>query len=69
MDKKFYIAIALRFLRVFVSAGIAQILAMLAITPLTSFEPEVLKKWAIGLIIAFLSGGFAALDKAIRYKE
>lgn len=62
-------SIALRFLRVFVAAGIAQALVVLAATPLSSFDPDSLKNWLGILITSFLSGGLAGLDKALRYEE
>jgi len=68
MNVEFIKAIALRFARVFVSAGIAQVSVILATNPLTDFTPQVLKAWLLLLITSFISGGLAALDKAIRYE-
>jgi len=69
IDKDFYISVVLRFLRIFISAGLAQVVLILYTNPFPGFAPEVLKNWMWILLTAFLSGGFAAIDKAIRYKE
>jgi len=58
----------MRFVRVFVFAGIAQASIVLAATPLSSFNPDELKQWIGILVTAFVSGGIAAIDKAIRDK-
>jgi ribose/xylose/arabinose/galactoside ABC-type transport system permease subunit len=63
------IATLKRFVRVFVSAGIAQLAIIVVANPLQSFDPSSLKAWALILITAFVSGGIAGLDKAIRFKE
>jgi hypothetical protein len=58
-----------RFVRVFVSAGIAQLAIIVVANPLQNFDISSLKSWAVILITAFVSGGIAGLDKAIRFKE
>lgn len=56
----------MRFVRVFVFAGVAQVGLILTATPLSSFDPDKLKQWLGILVTAFVSGGIAAIDKAIR---
>ena len=58
-----------RFVRVFVSAGIAQLAIIVVVNPLQNFDLSSLKGWAVILITAFVSGGIAGLDKAIRFKK
>lgn len=67
--KDLILATVKRFLRVFVSAGIAQLAITVAVNPLKDFDISSLKSWAVILIIAFVSGGIAGLDKALRFKE
>ena len=69
MNWEYIKSIALRFLRVFASAGIAQVVIILAANPFPGFDPETLKNWAVVLITAFVTGGLAAIDKSIRYKK
>jgi hypothetical protein len=58
--------VLIRFVRVFVLAGIGQVGIVLAATPLTNFDPDNIKQWLGLLVTSFVIGGLAALDKAIR---
>jgi hypothetical protein len=57
--------VILRFLRVFVSGGLAGLLVALAQAPQLN-TLEQLKTWMIVLFTAFLAGGIGAIDKAFR---
>lgn len=56
----------LRFARVFVLAGIAQVGVVLVANPLTELSLKSLETWVAMLITAFIAGGLAGLDKGIR---
>lgn len=67
--KNLILATFLRFLRVFVTTGLAQVLIIIVAHPLENLSIESFKVWVAILITAFVSGGLAGLDKAIRFKE
>jgi len=52
----------LRFLRIFVVGG----LAALTTIPIAGYTWKDLQTWLVALIVAFISGGLAALDKGLR---
>ena len=69
MTKDLIIATLKRFLRVFVSTGIASIGIAIVANPLTNLDLKSLETWVALLLTAFISGGLAGLDKAIRFQE
>jgi len=52
----------LRFLRVFVIGGLSAVITI----PITGYTWKDLQTWIVALVAAFISGGLAALDKALR---
>lgn len=66
MDKNFWIAVAKRFGRAFVSGGIAQVAAVLVLQP-AAFDWASLQSWLVMLVVSFVTGGLMALDKLVRY--
>lgn len=66
MSKEYFLSVAKRFLRAFISGGLASIVLVPA---LTGFSLEELKTWALMLVYAFVTGGIMALDKAVRYTD
>lgn len=54
----------LRFLRVFVAGALAQMGLMASTGKLDDFN-----SWLTAVIVAGLTGGFAALDKYLRYED
>lgn len=67
--KDLILATLKRFLRVFVSTGIASIGMVIVANPLTNLDLKSLETWVALLLTAFISGGLAGLDKAIRFQE
>ena len=57
-----------RFMRGFMAGGLASVAAQLT-TTVTLNSLSDLKKLGISLVIAFLSGGILALEKAMRWVE
>ena len=57
--------VVLRFLRTFVSGGLAAIMVQLITIPKLETLAD-LKMYAISIGVGFLAGGFAALDKWLR---
>lgn len=57
-----------RFGRVFLSGGLAALLVALSANPSLNTLGD-LKVWLTTLAIAFISGGFAALEKASRWQD
>lgn len=66
MNKEYLLSVAKRFLRAFISGGLASIVL---VPTLTGFSLTELKTWALAFVYAFITGGIMALDKAIRYTE
>lgn len=67
MNRQYLWAVFVRFLRAFTAGGFAQICITLATNPFSLTTWEDLRKWAVILIVAFISGGAMALDKLLRY--
>lgn len=68
MDTTMFKAVALRFLRAFVSGALAQMLAIIAsnhevIATVTDF-----RVWLFTLCTAGIAGGLMALDKLVRFQ-
>jgi undecaprenyl pyrophosphate phosphatase UppP len=61
------VAITKRFARGFLSGGIGAAAALLA-AGVSVTNAEDLKKFAIALVAAFVSGGLLAIDKLLRYE-
>lgn len=58
-------SVILRFLRVFISGAVAN---MVVFTTTNSSNLGDAKAWAWALCVAAITGGLAALDKALRYQ-
>lgn len=56
-------AVAKRFFKMFILGGIASIAVLFTTIPTISSVTD-LKKFCIGLFIAFFTGGFAAIEKS-----
>lgn len=68
MNTTMFKAVALRFLRAFVSGALAQMAAFIAsshevVGTLTDFQA-----WAFALLTAAIAGGIMALDKLLRFQ-
>ena len=59
-------SVLLRFLRVFVVGGVASLVSIPLLTDLSALSFEA---FVIAAFNAFLAGGLAALDKALRYQS
>jgi len=57
-----------RFLRVFLSGGFATLVVALSASPSLNTLAD-LKVWLSTLSVAFLAGGFSALEKASRWQD
>lgn len=68
MSREMISALLRRWARVFVGAGVAQVAALLLVTNVESVISDPVKA-GYGLLVAFLAGGAAALDKRLRWKE
>lgn len=55
-----------RFLKVFIMAGVVSCVALFSTFP-TSFDVSDLKKFGVTIVIAFLTGGVAAVEKAYNW--
>ena len=66
MDKAYLLSVAKRFLRAFISGGLASVVL---VPVLTGFSVAELKTWALAFVYAFITGGIMALDKAVRYTD
>lgn len=64
--KSLIFRVFLRFLRTFVSAGIAQIAIIIVANPLVNLDLTNIKTWLAILITAFVTGGILGVDKARR---
>lgn len=60
--------ILMRFIRGFISGGIASLLALFSTGTVISSMAE-FKDFVYALAIAFLTGGLMAIDKLIRWEE
>lgn len=67
MTKEFAWAVFKRFIRAFISGGVAQIVIMLTAggVPVDSWSD--LNHWLIVLTVAFVTGGILAIDKILRF--
>lgn len=63
-----FLVIAKRFLRGFIAGGIGSVGALLY-AGVNISSPDDLRKLAIALAAAFISGGLLAIDKMLRWKD
>jgi hypothetical protein len=57
--------VMLRFLRIFAAGGLSAVIVQLALVPKIA-TLEDLKTYTFSVLVGFLAGGIAALDKTIR---
>jgi hypothetical protein len=67
--KQIITATLLRFLRTFISAGIAQTAVVVIAHPLMNLDLANIKTWIAVLISSFVAGGIMGIDKAIRFQD
>jgi hypothetical protein len=67
MDKAFAWAVVKRFVRAFITGGVAQAVIICSTSAPGTWED--FGRWLLVLLVAFLTGGIMALDKLLRFKK